>query len=110
MPRLLAVLFALALFSGAPSAQAQSICWDTVCAAGTPAADCWRAWCADGWSYPAYPYRAPGWYRADLPSPYTYGGARYWGVEPTIRTPLVPLTRAAGCSTGDPRDWAIWGC
>lgn len=53
MRYVIAALFALALLAAAPSAQAQ-YCWDTVCAAGTPAADCWRAYCSGSWSWPTY--------------------------------------------------------
>lgn len=88
------LLGALLLLGSAGATAAQTYCWDTACAAGTPAADCWRAWCSDGWSYPAYPYRAPTWYRADAPS------------APPDRTPawfreITPLTRAAACARGD---------
>lgn len=107
----LAVLCTVGFLSvSAPVSRAQSICWDTVCAAGTPAADCWRAWCVEGWSYPAYPYRPAGWYRAEAPSPYSAPGQRYWGIEPLPTQRFQPLTPAQGCSTGRWVDQILWGC
>src|SRR6185436_10169676 len=70
---------------------------------GHPAADCWRAWCVDGWSYPAYPYRPAGWYRADPYSvpPYT---------PPAWLRQVSPLSSAPGCRPAPVLDQVLWGC
>lgn len=112
MRTLLAPLFALALFSVPGAAQAQ-YCWDTVCAAGTPAADCWRAWCPPSYILPTPSY-TPSYSSSWSYPTYNAPTRAYWpdrgGFAGTGRPIFAPITQAQGCATGDPLDQVIWRC
>lgn len=85
----------------------------TLLGTSAPAAAQWDwgygSW-GSGWSGGYAPPAGYAWPRyASWRSP-TYSPPRSPRWEPARGLRLSPLTRAQGCSTGDPLDWLAWGC